>query len=265
MSFGDLYAMPADEAELSALLAYTYGRGRTTGRRAHRPLTVACKEHAILRGPEPGCTACIEASAYCPHNHLMAHHFGAEPGDWCWRPRYRDEAGEPGAGNMHDDCVFCAKIAANDVERLSPFVVAFTPLNPVTPGHLLVVPVQHVADVAESAWVSALTMSVAARVAADAGDCNIITSRGEAATQSVRHLHLHVVPRRAGDGLALPWTGQEVVAPGPCPRIAHESGAALTCGVDHAGLTHGRLHANNEHHAIWNDEDDRIIDAGDSL
>lgn len=34
----------------------------------------------------------------------------------------------------------------------------------------------------------------------------IITSIGANATQTVRHTHLHVVPRRPGDGLALPWT-----------------------------------------------------------
>ncbi len=36
--------------------------------------------------------------------------------------------------------------------------------------------------------------------------CNLITSAGREATQTVFHLHIHVVPRRDGDGLALPWT-----------------------------------------------------------
>ncbi|RZE66014.1 HIT domain-containing protein [Streptomyces albidoflavus] len=34
---------------------------------------------------------------------------------------------------------------------------------------------------------------------------NLIASRGREATQSVTHLHLHLVPRRNGDALALPW------------------------------------------------------------
>lgn len=105
-------------------------------------------------------------------------------------------------------CPFCVRIAAGDVERRWPFAVAFTPLHPATPGHLLVVPTVHVETAAEDPQVAAVVMHHAAQVAAEVGDCNVITSVGHAATQSVRHLHLHVVPRRAGDGLALPWTGQ---------------------------------------------------------
>ncbi|MEU3978362.1 HIT family protein [Streptomyces bacillaris] len=37
---------------------------------------------------------------------------------------------------------------------------------------------------------------------------NLITSKGAEATQSVYHLHVHIVPRRDGDNLPLPWTPQ---------------------------------------------------------
>jgi histidine triad (HIT) family protein len=42
--------------------------------------------------------------------------------------------------------------------------------------------------------------------AEEISDCNLIVSKGPSATQTVAHLHLHIVPRRPGDGLALPWS-----------------------------------------------------------
>jgi histidine triad (HIT) family protein len=91
--------------------------------------------------------------------------------------------------------------------------IAFVPLNPVTPGHLLVIPKRHVADVTENPTVSAAVMCAAAELATP--PCNIITSAGREATQTVFHLHLHVVPRRAGDGLALPWTDRQTASSNP--------------------------------------------------
>jgi diadenosine tetraphosphate (Ap4A) HIT family hydrolase len=114
---------------------------------------------------------------------------------------------------MTTDCPFCARIAAGEFDYFDDHSVAFQPLNPVTPGHFLVVPRIHVE--------SALAMDApphlghAVELAADlAGqmeieNCNLITSAGAAATQTVFHLHIHVVPRREGDGLHLPWTGQK--------------------------------------------------------
>lgn len=110
---------------------------------------------------------------------------------------------------MTADCVFCAIIASTepaDVVRRWPDAIAFRPRQPVTPGHVLVVPHAHVTDVTEDPVVSASVMARAAEIAE--APCNIITSAGWAATQSVWHLHLHVVPRAICDGLALPWTGQ---------------------------------------------------------
>lgn len=49
-------------------------------------------------------------------------------------------------------------------------------------------------------------MRRAAELMAEHPDANIITSKGSLATQTVFHLHVHLVPRAAGDGLPLPWT-----------------------------------------------------------
>ncbi|KOG22112.1 hypothetical protein ADK36_12430 [Streptomyces viridochromogenes] len=80
-------------------------------------------------------------------------------------------------------------------------------MKPVVYGHLLVIPTAHVTDFVADPIVSAATMRRAAEFAGDypAGSMNLITSRGREATQSVFHLHLHLVPRAENDGLALPW------------------------------------------------------------
>ncbi|MER6830804.1 HIT domain-containing protein [Streptosporangium sp. NPDC000563] len=108
-------------------------------------------------------------------------------------------------------CVFCAIIAGSapaTIVRAWPDTIAISPRRPVTPGHTLVIPRVHVADVGQDVGVSAATMMRAAELAANHPDANVITSRGAAATQTVFHLHLHVVPRTLGDGLPLPWTPQ---------------------------------------------------------
>lgn len=115
-------------------------------------------------------------------------------------------------------CVFC-EIAAGRApakhrgEWISTIV--FEPLNPVTPGHLLVAPRTHVEDAIEDSRVTATTMADAATVVnvlrrndPRYESVNIITSVGAPATQSVFHLHIHIVPRQPGDGLLLPWGGQ---------------------------------------------------------
>lgn len=52
---------------------------------------------------------------------------------------------------------------------------------------------------------TAATMRRAAEFAAKHHSANVIASKGRAATQSVDHLHIHVVPRTAADGLMVPW------------------------------------------------------------
>jgi histidine triad (HIT) family protein len=109
-------------------------------------------------------------------------------------------------------CAFCAivaGIAPAVVVRRWPHAIAIRPLDPVTDGHLLIIPTVHVRDLTDDPEVTAATMHAASELAQP--PCNIIASAGHAATQTVFHLHIHLVPRHTGDGLTLPW------APHPTP------------------------------------------------
>ena len=111
-----------------------------------------------------------------------------------------------------DSCPFCRRIDDGAFRSTAiEDVVSFEPLRPVTPGHLLFVPVQHCRDFRSpmGPLLLAQTMLAAATYQHDdGGAANLIVSAGEHATQTVRHLHCHLVPHRLGDGLTLPWTGQ---------------------------------------------------------
>ena len=118
---------------------------------------------------------------------------------------------ESAVSTQDDRCVFC-RISAGDEPAILlkrwRRVWAIQPLKPVTPGHVLVMPRAHVADYTVDPAVSAEVMHCAAEFANDLElvPSNVITSAGRDATQSVMHLHLHIIPRSAGDGLALPWS-----------------------------------------------------------
>lgn len=113
------------------------------------------------------------------------------------------------------DCVFCQIIA--DPARQTPGVggtvavwpdaIAIEPIGPVADRHTLVIPRAHVEDFTTEPLVTAIVMARAAELAKALRiwPANLITSAGREATQSVFHLHVHVIPRRENDGLALPW------------------------------------------------------------
>jgi histidine triad (HIT) family protein len=105
-------------------------------------------------------------------------------------------------------CPFCARIAVGDFDpkTANQYAVSFAPLNPVVPGHLLVVSRSHIRSAAHDPITAGFVMQKAASMVDSMGHANILTSIGEHATQSVEHMHLHIVPRRPGDGLRLPWT-----------------------------------------------------------
>jgi len=112
---------------------------------------------------------------------------------------------------MTAPCIFCEIVAGRAPATIVhewDDALALIPLNPVTPGHTLIIPRGHVADFAANPDVAAATMHRASQFIhwrAPSEAYNLITSRRRAATQSVFHLHLHLVPRAENDGLALPW------------------------------------------------------------
>lgn len=113
-----------------------------------------------------------------------------------------------------DDCIFC-KILAGDSE-VSPVYrddkcAAFMDIQPINPGHLLVVPMTHAADLAglkeeEGAQVFRVAQRLAAALRRSGVKCegvNLFLADGLAAMQEVFHVHLHVIPRYDGDGFGL--------------------------------------------------------------
>ena len=112
---------------------------------------------------------------------------------------------------MKNDCVFCA-IAAGEIPSFKVYedddVLAYLDINPFTRGHTLVIPKGHSAglldtDDAVLAAVVARVRKVAARLkeALPCDGFNILQNNGEAAGQTVKHLHFHIVPRYAGEPL----------------------------------------------------------------
>jgi histidine triad (HIT) family protein len=121
-----------------------------------------------------------------------------------------------------DNCPFCAIAAGRDqsveVVCSASSWVAFFPTDPATPGHTLVIPRAHVRDLwsAEPSLRAELIEAVskvgnAVRAAVEPEGMNLITSAGDAAEQTVFHLHLHVVPRWADDRLDI-WPPKRSMA-----------------------------------------------------
>lgn len=111
-------------------------------------------------------------------------------------------------------CVFCAIVAGEaeaSVVGEDERGVAFLDIQPVTPGHLLVVPRRHADDLAgldpdDGAAAFGLAQRSAAALRRSGLRCegvNVWLADGEAAGQDVFHVHLHVVPRFPGDGFGL--------------------------------------------------------------
>jgi len=107
------------------------------------------------------------------------------------------------------ECPFCAicrgELSASVVLR-DEHACAFLDTRPVFKGHVLVVPREHVADLLDLArtemepLLSAVQRIAAAMEKGLSADGSFVAINTKI-SQSVPHLHVHVVPRRKGDGL----------------------------------------------------------------
>jgi histidine triad (HIT) family protein len=117
------------------------------------------------------------------------------------------------------DCLFCGIVAGSipgQIVDSDERTVAFMDIAPATPGHALVVPREHSADLLEiGAEDLSATVLAAQRLAGrmkealDADGINLINACGAAAWQTVFHFHIHVIPRYEDDPLKLPWVPEE--------------------------------------------------------
>ena len=118
-----------------------------------------------------------------------------------------------------DGCLFCGIVAgqvSSTTIAENERAIAFMDINPVTPGHALVIPRAHATDlldigVDDLAACARLAQEVAARAKERLGanGFNLLNCSGEAAGQTVFHFHLHVVVRfddePGRDRIGLPW------------------------------------------------------------
>ena len=101
------------------------------------------------------------------------------------------------------DCIFC-KIIAGDIPSAKVYedelVYAFRDINPQMPTHVLVVPKEHIASVAElnpdNSVYAAKCLEAVAKIAKQEGLDNgyrVVSNIGDDAGQTVHHLHFHIL------------------------------------------------------------------------
>jgi len=119
---------------------------------------------------------------------------------------------------MGEDCIFC-KIIEGEIPGNIVYedenTVAFLDANPVSKGHTLVVPKEHVesifeADGMDHMWDAMVKVANGIREAFDVEAMNVSQNNGELAGQEVDHLHFHLTPRYDGSELDIHYNRSEL-------------------------------------------------------
>jgi histidine triad (HIT) family protein len=136
---------------------------------------------------------------------------------------------------MDNDCLFCGIIAGTTPATIvleTDDVVGFLDVRPVFKGHTLLVPREHLvtlSDLPESLMVPLLgtAQRVADAITSGLGAQGTFVAMNNVVSQSVAHLHVHVVPRTKGDGLRGFFWPRTKYAEGEAEEYAAKLRAAL--------------------------------------
>lgn len=120
---------------------------------------------------------------------------------------------------MDNNCIFC-KIANGEIPSKSIYeddeFKVILDLGPATKGHALILPKAHAADLFElpeetaaNAMVLAKKLGKQMKENLHADGLNLVQNNGEAAGQTVKHFHLHLIPRYKDDGQHILWNPRE--------------------------------------------------------
>ncbi|MGH9133330.1 MAG: HIT family protein [Ilumatobacteraceae bacterium] len=138
---------------------------------------------------------------------------------------------------VSESCVFCDIVAgevAADIVWSDDVTVAFLDRRPLFPGHTLVVPRRHAVTLPDLATDEIGPFFERVRLVAAAmpralGAQGTFVANNNVVSQSVAHLHVHVVPRTRGDGLRGFFWPRQRYADGEAESVAdalrHELGA----------------------------------------
>lgn len=118
------------------------------------------------------------------------------------------------------DCVFC-RIARGEQEEQVVYedadTIAFFSNRPLAKGHTLVVPKKHFVNLfdadpvsLEKATVVAQKVAQKMQTALGVEGVDLVNANGRVAGQGLFHFHLHVIPRRKGDGIKLGYKVKRV-------------------------------------------------------
>ena len=119
-------------------------------------------------------------------------------------------------------CIFC-RLVAGQIPSATVYedelTIAFMDIGQVTPGHVLVATKRHAAtlldttpDEAAAVMQTARRVAQAVQATFDPPGLTLLHANGLEGDQTVFHVHMHVVPRHADDGIALSWPRKEPAA-----------------------------------------------------
>ena len=140
---------------------------------------------------------------------------------------------------MADDCVFCSILAGETPGHVvydDDHVLAFLDISPLFHGHTLVVPRDHHVTLPDLPAAVRDRLFERVQWIADAmpealGAEGTFVAMNNIVSQSVPHLHVHVVPRRKGDGLrGFFWPRTKYESDDHAAEVAETLAAALGSG-----------------------------------